>query len=147
MGLSSLNRLRTWDVDLEQWAAGLIGEPFVWGTTDCASLVIKGQALIYGVDVFDMPKYKSKAKALRTLVNIKSLRSALEGHASQVGRRFLQAGDIVLVGKGCTELETDGLLLVIRDYALLTSPATGVLAVLLDAIPIKSTTYWRVDVG
>ena len=142
-----MNRLRTWDVDLEQWAATQIGKPFAWGTTDCVSLVIKGQALIYDVDVFQIPKYKSKAKALRTLVNFKAMRSVLEGCARQVGRGFLQAGDIVLVGKGCSELETDGLLLVIRDYALATSPVAGVLAVPLDAIPIKSTTYWRVNVG
>ena len=142
-----MKRLRTWDVDLEQWAAEQIGQPFRWGTTDCVSLVKKGQKLIYGFDVFRVPEYKSKAKALRTLVNVKSLRSVLSSCASQVGRRFLQAGDIVLVGKGCSELETDGLLLVVRDYVLATSPVAGVLAVSLDAIPVKSTTYWRVNVG
>ena len=134
-----MNRVRTWDVDLEQWAAGLIGAPFRWGVTDCASLVIKGQRLIYGVDVFRVPKYKSKAKALRTLVDVKSLRVVLKSYARQVGRRFLQAGDIVLVRKGCSELETDGLLLVVRDYALATSPAAGVISVPLDAIPTKLT--------
>ena len=142
-----MNRLRTWDVDLEIWASQTIGEPFAWGRTDCVSLVIKGQRIIYGIDVFHGPAYKSKAKALRTLVNVKSLRSVLKSYASQVGRRFLQAGDIVLVGKGCSELETDGLILVIRDYALTTSPTAGVLAIALDVIPTKSTTYWRVDVG
>ena len=141
-----MRRLRTWDVDLEQWAATQIGQPFVWGTTDCWSLVIKGQKHIYGVEVFHTPKYKSKTKALRTLVNVKGMRSLLNSCASQVGRRFLQAGDIVLVGKGCSELKTDGVLQVIRDYALTASPVAGVLAVPLDAIPIKSTTYWRVDV-
>ena len=142
-----MNRLRTWDVDLEQWAAGMIGEPFRWGTTDCASLVIKGQTLIYGVDVFHTPQWKSKAKALRTLVDRKGFRSVLTRTAYQVGRRFLQAGDIVLVRKGCSELNTDGLMLVIRDYALSTDPSLGVLSVSLDAIPITSTTYWRIDVG
>ena len=139
-------RVRSWDVDLEQWAAKQIGQPFAWGTTDCGSLVATGQKLIYGHDVFHVPKYKSKTKALRTLVTMRGMRSALKSCASQVGRRFLQAGDVVLVGQGCSELQSDGLLLVIRDYALGTSPMTGVLAVALDAIPIKSTTHWRVDV-
>lgn len=141
-----MKRLRTWDVELEQWAAGMIGEPFAWGRTDCASLVIKGQRIIYGVDVFHTPAWKSKAKALRTLVDVKGFRAVLKRYANQVGRRFLQAGDIVLVGKGCSELQTDGLLIVIRDYALASSPDLGVLSVSLDAIPVKSTTYWRVDV-
>ncbi len=143
----ALHRLRTWDVDLEQWAAKQIGEPFRWGTTDCASLVIKGQRLIYGVDVFQIPAYKSKLKALRILADGKAIRSLLEVRCIEIGRRFLQAGDIALVGDGCTECRTDGLLLMIRDYALATSPVSGVLAVWLDAIPIKQTTYWRVDVG
>ena len=138
--------MRSWDVDLERWGAKQIGKPFAWGTTDCASLVIKGQTLIYDHDVFHAPKYKSRPRALRTLANVNGLRSVLKKYTSQVGRRFLQAGDVVLVGKGCSELDTDGLLLVIRDYALGTSPVSGVLAVPLDAIPIKSTTYWRVNV-
>jgi len=141
-----MNRVRSWDVDLGEWAATQIGQPFTWGTTDCASLVITGQRLIYGVDIFQVPAYKGKVKALRVLADMKAMRSVLQSTCNQVGRRFLQAGDIALVKNGCTELETDGLLLVVRDYALLTEPSVGVVALPLDMIPDTST-YWRVDVG
>ena len=140
-----MNRVPRWDVDLEQWAAKQIGQPFKWGVTDCVSLAIKGQRLIYGVDVFHIQPYKSKAKALRLLVD-NLLESRLRASCIEVGRRYLQAGDIALVDKGCSEMGTDGLLLVIRDYALLTEPSVGVVAVPLDAIPMEST-YWRVDVS
>ena len=43
-----MNRLRTWDVDLEIWASQTIGEPFAWGRTDCVSVVIEAQRIIYG---------------------------------------------------------------------------------------------------
>ncbi len=141
-----MNRLRTWDVDLQEWAASLVGEPFRWGVTDCVSIVIKAQRIIYGVDVFHLPKWKSKIKALRTLAGVKSMRSVLRQCADQVGRGFLQMGDIVLVKNGCDELGTDGLMLVVRDYLLLTSPETGVVRIPLEAIPTKAT-CWRVHVG
>ena len=142
----NLNRVRTWDVDLLEWASSLIGEPFRWGRTDCASIVIEAQRLMYGVDVFHLPKWKSKAKALRTLSGAKNIRAVLRRHADQVGRGFLQMGDIVLVKNGCDVLETDGLMLVLRDYALFTNPETGVIRVPLEAIP-KRVTFWRVHVG
>ena len=141
-----MNRLRTWDVDLQTWAGSLIGEPFRWGTTDCASIVIEAQRIMYGVDVFNLPKWKSKAKALRTLVGVKGMRSGLRRCADQVGRGFLQMGDIVLVKNGCDELETDGLMLVVRDWALFTNPKTGVIRIPLEVIP-KKATFWRVRVG
>ncbi len=141
-----MKRLPTWDVDLLEWAGSLIGEPFKWGRTDCASIVIQAQRLIYGSDVFHLPKWKSKAKALRTLVGVKGMRSVLQGCADPVGRGFLQMGDIVLIKNGCDELETDGLMLFVRDYALFTNPETGVIRVPLETIPAKGTTFWRVRV-
>lgn len=141
-----MNRVRTWDVDLQAWAASLIGEPFQWGRTDCASIAIEAQRLMYGADVFHLPKWKSKAKALRTLESAKGIRAVLRKHAQQVGRGFLQMGDIVLVKNGCDVLETDGLMLVVRDYALFTNPETGVIRVPLEALP-KRATFWRVRVG
>ena len=55
-------------------------------------------------------------------------------------------GDIVLVKNGCDVLEADGLMLVVRDYALFTNPETGVIRLPLEAIPAKDTTFWRVRV-
>ena len=141
-----MHRVRTWDVDLQTWAASLIGEPFRWGTTDCVSIIIEAQRLIYGADVFHLPKWKSKLKALRTLAEVKSMRAVLRKYADQVGRGFLQMGDIVLVKNGCDVLETDGLMLVVRDYALFTHPDKGVIRVPLEAIP-KKASFWRVRDG
>lgn len=140
-----MNRVRTWDVDLLAWAETVIGKPFRWGRTDCGSLVKKSQRIIYGVDVFHLTAWASKAKALQTLTDIKSIRSLLRRYAQPVGRGFLQMGDIVLVKNGCDAFQTDGLMLVVRDYALSTCPKTGVVRVPLEAIPPKAT-YWRVHV-
>lgn len=142
-----MSRVRTWDVDLQTWASSLIGEPFRWGRTDCASIVIEAQRIIYGMDVFHLPKWKSKAKALQTLVDVKGMRTVLRRYADQVGRGFLQMGDVVLLKNGCDALETDGLMLVVRDYVLSTSPDEGVIRVPLEAIPKKRVTFWRVRVG
>ena len=142
-----MNRVRTWDVDLQTWAGSLIGEPFRWGRTDCASIVIEAQHIMYGTYVFNVPKWKGKVKALRVLANVKGMRCVLRVYADPVGRGFLQMGDIVLLKNGCDELGTDGLMLVVRDYALFTNPETGVIRVPLEAIPKKGTTFWRVRVG
>ncbi|KKK75641.1 hypothetical protein LCGC14_2871690, partial [marine sediment metagenome] len=138
-----MNRVRTWDVDLQTWAGSLIGEPFRWGRTDCASIVIEAQHIMYGTYVFNVPKWKGKVKALRTLAEVKSIRAVLRKYADPVGRGFLQMGDVVLLKNGCDVLETDGLMLVVRDYALSTSPDEGVIRVPLEAIP-KKATFWRV---
>ncbi len=142
-----MRRVRTWDVDLQTWAGSLIGEPFQWGTTDCVSIIIEAQRLIYGADMFHLPKWKSRLKALRTLAEVKSIRAVLRKYADPVGRGFLQMGDIVLLKNGCDVLGTDGLMLVVRDYALFTNPETGVIRVPLEAIPKKGTTFWRVRDG
>ncbi len=99
---------------------------------------------MYGTYVFNVPKWKSKAKALRLLANVKGMRCVLRVYAEPVGRGFLQMGDVVLLKNGCDVLETDGLMLVVRDYALSTSPDEGVIRVPLEAIP-KKATFWRVS--
>ncbi len=141
-----MNRLRTWDVDLLTWAETMTGKPFRWGRTDCGSLVRKSQRIIYGVDIFHLTAWTSKAQALETIADIKGMRALLRRVARPVGRGFLQMGDIVLVTNGCDALETDGLMVVVRDYAISTSPDSGVIRVPLEAIPAKAT-YWRVHVG
>ena len=141
-----MNRVRSWDVDLLEWAESIVGKPFRWGSTDCGSIVKQAQQIIYGVDVFQLAPWKGKTKALRILVEIKGMRSQLRRCADQVGRGFLQMGDIVLVKNGCDVLETDGLMLVVRDYVLFTNPETGVIRVPLEAIP-KKATFWRIRVG
>ena len=139
-----MRRVRTWDVDLLEWAETVIGKRFRWGTTDCGSLVKKSQRIIYGADVFHLTAWTSKAKATETLAKI-TMRSILQEHAQPVGRRFLQMGDIVLVKDGCDALHTDGLMVVVRDYAISSSPGSGVIRIPLEAIPEKAT-CWRVHV-
>ena len=141
-----MNRVRTWDVELLAWAETVTGTPFRWGRTDCGSLVKKSQRIIYGVDVFHLTAWTSKAKALQTLADINGMRALLRRVARPVGRGFLQMGDIVLLKNGCDELQTDGLMVVVRDYALFTNPKTGVMRVPLEAIPANAT-YWRVHVS
>jgi Domain of unknown function (DUF6950) len=77
------------------------GSAFVWGRTDCGSLLRRSQALLFGEDIFEgLANWKTKAGALRALSSGGGLDELLQGAGLLPHPvAFAQTGD-VLVGHG-----------------------------------------------
>jgi hypothetical protein len=91
-------REENWDIRLFHWGNSVVGKPFRWGVTDCASLVIDAMEVMYGVDVFPgVERWRSLRKAVRVLRDVGSLGDFFEDSGGvQVPLAFAQSGDIVL---------------------------------------------------
>lgn len=98
--MKTLRRVRNWDAKLVAWAERVRGEAFVWGETDCASLVREACAEMYGEELFlQAPSYESKKEALRVATETGGVEEALRRlGATEVGMTFARQGD-VLVGE------------------------------------------------
>lgn len=92
-----MRRLRNWDVELAQLARAVTGETFEWGTTDCASLVLRGVEVMYGEQIIVSGKWTTRTGALRAWKKIESADRVLEAAgATRVKRAFWQSGDVLL---------------------------------------------------
>lgn len=91
-------RIRNWDVALVRMATALVGQPFAWGQTDCASLFRRTSAAMYGVEVFPwLGQWKTERGAWRKLVEWGSMAKALtHAGAALVALSEAQSGDILL---------------------------------------------------
>lgn len=95
-------RHRDWDMRLHRAVDELVGEPFRWGETDCASVVIRAVEAIYPPDDVplprDQPSYDDEGAALRAHAETGGVGPALEAEgAERVPLAFARSGD-VLVG-------------------------------------------------
>lgn len=92
-------RLRDWRRRLTTWASQQVGLPFVWGETDCASLVRSALTEMYGADVFPhLPKWTTAREALAVLQAHGSVEAILlNAGAELVTMPFIRAGDIVVL--------------------------------------------------
>ena len=119
------------------WAERVRGQPFVWGKTDCGSLVKQAYKILTGKRC-PWPYYKGKTAAMRAMVKVGGIPAALAKLAQPVGRRRAQSGDVVLV-----EVEDGhGMGVVVGDYVVGTYPGYDVLIVPLRVVP-DDATIWR----
>ncbi len=132
-------RLRNWDVRLFHWADSVVGHPFEWGVTDCASLVRAAHIVMYGEDVLGWPAYKSLKGAMSAKEKVGGIRKALKKACVRVGTKFARSGDIVLIKH---EGEA-GMGLVIGANVVGTYPGYPVTLVPLSMLP-RSASFWRV---
>ena len=131
-------RLRNWDVRLFHWADTVVGEPFKWGVTDCATLVTAAHVVMYGVDVFKWPTYKSLKGAMTAKAKVGGIRKALKKDCTQVGIKFARTGDIVLI----KHEGEDGMGVVVGMNVVGAYPGYPVTLVPLSALP-SNATVWR----
>lgn len=87
-----------WEVALHDWAAGMIGQPFVLGQTNCAMLAMAALDVMYSTGLFDRFKHVAtdeesevaESMARRTLHEIEAL------GLRRVTKFYEQTGDIIL---------------------------------------------------
>lgn len=73
-------RIKNWDKHLIRWAESTKGKDFVWGETDCASLISKALGVMYHRKIFDY-NYTNMKSAKETLDDI-----------GDVGEKFISVG-------------------------------------------------------
>lgn len=91
-----MRRVRNWDVALVEHARAVVGSPFTWGQTDCASLAIAAIETMYGGLPLDLPAYTTKTGALRAQKVMSIEGGLLSLGARWVTMRGARAGDILL---------------------------------------------------
>jgi cell wall-associated NlpC family hydrolase len=137
-----MQRIHNWDVYLAMWATDLLGQPFVWGETDCASLVRAAMQVMYGEDRWpDTPRYTDAAGALR----VSEEHGTVKDHVLALGATkhvitFTQAGDIVIAPKTAEE-HFDATAIAIADKLLMTEEGRGVWTVPVWKAPEQGTAY------
>lgn len=121
-------RPRNWDIALAQWARSIAGSPFVWGETDCGSLVRYSLKAVHGRDMLARePKYKTLLGAKRAAAKT-TVASALESvGANRLPWSVAQAGDVALFGVGVDGWDSVGI--VLDEYVLMTGLERGVFIV------------------
>lgn len=128
------------DVRLARWANDLLGRPFAWGTTDCASLVHRALVVMYGPAITSrLPKrWRTKVAALR-LAKLTTAEKCLgELEALEVPAAFARNGDIVVMPADGGH--PAGMGVVVASAVVTSTPAGGV-----HAYPVPPTaTVFRV---
>lgn len=97
-----MHRVVAWDAALIEWARSVIGEPFEWGRTDCASLARGAVLAMYeGAEpkVSVGPGWSTEKGALRAHARTGGVSSVLRRlGAEEVEPTCAQRGDFVLDG-------------------------------------------------
>lgn len=117
-------RVPNWDIWLLEWAESMTRRPYIWGETDCGSLVRAAMRGIYGVDAFEhIRPYRTRAQAGRRQRETGGVYGALVGAGwHEVATSLAQQGDVLIHdGDGFP-----GAGIVVARQVLVTSAARGV---------------------
>lgn len=94
-----MRRVRNWDVRLVEWQGRVLGEPFEWGRTDCASLVVGALEAMYDELPLEgpVPEYEGERDAVLAHKATGGVAEALaEGGADRVDLNFARQGDVLI---------------------------------------------------
>lgn len=142
-----MTRIENWDLALFHWSEGVVGKPFRWGETDCATLVMDAMVVMYGRDIFPkVPRWKSLRKAVRVLHKVLDIADLFrEAGAVTVPMTFAQSGD-VLCAPGLDADSLPRLGVVVNGHALISQRKTGVNIYRMEGIE-EGTELWRLPNG
>lgn len=132
------------------WAAGEVGRPFRWGTTDCSSLARRALEQCFGVDVVTLKTWTTPRRAAAVLRQVGSPSAFLCERLKAFPKplAFGQAGDIVVVPNADEPLgkETLGVLLD-GGFVLFSSRTAPTYMVKHPVLHADATVYsvWEVE--
>lgn len=93
-------RVANWDVKLREFARANIGRTFVWGDTDCVSLVRRALIVIYDEDILGpaVPgDWSTKTGALRAYTKIDSFHASITAIGfAEIPKSVFRDGDILV---------------------------------------------------
>lgn len=142
--MKMMNRLHNWDTWLVEFAIKMIGQPFKWGQTDCATLVRNGLRSIYGRDVWrgHVGIWTARRGALIVSNRTKPKMALRASGAVETHTKHAWSGDVALG----PSMDAHGMfqlsLLIPNRKALTSTPETGVIVV--DTLSLtKGTRFWH----
>ena len=122
------------DVRLLEFMHAEMGRPYLWGDTDCGSLVRRATAVVYGADLFDdVPAWTDRdgaEQAQQATGGVRALMLAMG--ARMLPLAYAQTGDVVV---GPTEDGFPFAGVVIDRRVFTASPDAGVFAHALAECP------------
>ena len=95
-------RIPNWDVALHRWASSIAGQPYVWGRTDCGTLVRDALSVMYGADLLEaFDRYDTLRDARRVHAESGGVEVALRLiEAIDIAPPFAQSGDFSIDDSG-----------------------------------------------
>ncbi len=95
-----MERVRNWDIKIVVEIGPLVGSEFVWGKTDCATILRKTMKVMYGEEVFkdvERLRYRSLSGALKTFKRLGSIGDIIENTGGVVIQpQVVTDGDIAV---------------------------------------------------
>lgn len=126
-----MSRVHGWDTDLYHWSRQIRGSDFVWGSTDCVSLVATASRIMYDDDPFpDAPNWSTRMGALRHHSRTGGVAAWLrEAEAAvEIDRNFISEGDIIVEPGGHEQTGLDAAGVYIAGAVFTSFPDDGVVA-------------------
>lgn len=144
-----ITRVPEWRASLLDWAASVRGMPFIWGRTDCVTLVRAALRVCFGQDVFPViPAYHSETQALAVYRKHGGAGDALRGlGADRRMLSFARMGDIIAIPEPEEPLTQTALGVWCERFAVMSS-RDGVLWVGREMIEEKRPevySLWAID--
>mgnify|MGYP001566444653 FL=1 len=92
-------KVDNYDYKLIEWVNTQLGKPYVWGVTDCGSLVRQGLNIVYGKDKFnDIPTWNTEEMCRKIWDDLGGVDKAfLDFGAKKIKGTFAQTGDIIVI--------------------------------------------------
>lgn len=118
-----------WNRKLAEFARRVRGTPYVWGDTDCVSIVRRGLEIIHGHDVLapEIPRvWTTRREAMRAYLVVPSYEESLRRTgAREVVSHMATAGDVALGGVS-SEHGLRNIMLLVPGEQVLVSDLGGV---------------------
>jgi hypothetical protein len=136
-----MRRVRNWDVQVTHWAIAQVGKPFVWGETDCVSLLRGLMRCLYGKTYGPALEYHTLREALNVEEQTGGARKVvLDLEPTVLPLSYASTGD-VLIDQRREGDPFEAVLCVITDKALFSEPDSVVKLIPLSTVPPGVTLY------
>jgi hypothetical protein len=138
-----VRRVLNWDVNATLWAIDQVGKPFVWGETDCVSLLRRMLAVMYGEPVGPPLAYHSLNSAIDVSRELGGVRKVLTdlGAVPLDLIAYANTGDVLVDVRRAGDDPFEPVLPVITDKFLFTEPDGLVQLLPLHAAPLEAVPY------
>ena len=136
-------RIRNWDVAVVEWATRLEGAQFVWGLTDCGTLVRRMASLMYGEDIFVLDRWKSARGAQVVVARAGSVAAILDAVGDELNVRYASTGDVIVQPGGCSVTGFDSVMAVVDGRVFVATPNKPLKLELITAL-VGGMRAWRI---
>lgn len=137
-----MRRVRNWDVSIVQFAKEVVGKPFVWGETDCASLLYRVYEIMHGQKPDVVLRYTTAKGALSAHQRTGGTEKVVRDLGALDIERPAKYGDIIFY-KGPEEHPWDNIAIYVPPNILIANEKDGIKFVSRNSLDMEHTTVLR----